>query len=186
MKKIFRGFVYLYHQAQQERALVKTFSDIRMENNVSIKGDFQNFKYGKNLLIQSNTVIHLGGMEWSAFQGSLIIGDNACLSPNTVIYAAGPYGVKIGDNFDCGPGVKIFASKTNVRDASVHDFGLVSIGNNVTLYANVVISPGVTIGDNVVIGANSVVTRDIPSNSLAIGNPCSVVKTDIRKPSEKS
>ena len=33
---------------------------------------------------------------------------------------------------------------------------------------------GVTIGDNVVIGAGSVVNKDIPSNSVAVGNPCKV------------
>ena len=32
-------------------------------------------------------------------------------------------------------------------------------------------SPGVTIGDNVVIGAGSIVNKDIPSNSVAVGNP---------------
>ena len=35
---------------------------------------------------------------------------------------------------------------------------------------------GVTIGDNVTIGAGSVVTKDIPSNTVAYGNPCRVVK----------
>ena len=36
--------------------------------------------------------------------------------------------------------------------------------------------PGVTIGDNVVIGAGSVVNKDIPSNNVAVGNPCKVIK----------
>lgn len=36
--------------------------------------------------------------------------------------------------------------------------------------------PGVTIGDNVVIGAGSVVTKDIPSNVIAYGNPCRVIR----------
>ena len=36
--------------------------------------------------------------------------------------------------------------------------------------------PGVTIGDNVVIGAGSVVTKDIPSNVVAVGNPCKVLR----------
>ena len=33
-----------------------------------------------------------------------------------------------------------------------------------------------TIGDNVVIGAGSIVTKDIPSNVLAVGNPCKILR----------
>jgi len=40
-----------------------------------------------------------------------------------------------------------------------------------------VINPGVSIGDNSVIGSGSVVTKDIPSNVVAIGNPCKVLRT---------
>ena len=41
--------------------------------------------------------------------------------------------------------------------------------------SNVTILPGVAIGDNVTIGAGSVVTKDIPSNSIAVGNPCTAL-----------
>lgn len=53
----------------------------------------------------------------------------------------------------------------------------VTIGDDVWIGGNVTILPGVTIGDNVVIGAGAVVTRDIPSNSLALGVPARVVRT---------
>ncbi len=53
----------------------------------------------------------------------------------------------------------------------------VTIGNNVWIGGSVTILPGVTIGDNVTIGAGSVVTKDIPSNSIAVGNPCKAIKT---------
>ena len=53
----------------------------------------------------------------------------------------------------------------------------VTIGNDCWFGANVVVCPGVTIGDNCVIGAGSVVTKDIPSNSVAVGNPCRVQRT---------
>ena len=36
--------------------------------------------------------------------------------------------------------------------------------------------PGITIGDNVVVGAGSVVTKDLPSNVVAVGNPCRVLR----------
>lgn len=52
----------------------------------------------------------------------------------------------------------------------------VHIGENCRIGAGAVIVPGVTIGDNTVIGAGSVVTKDIPSNSAAVGNPCKVLR----------
>ncbi len=52
----------------------------------------------------------------------------------------------------------------------------VHIGRNCWLGAGVIVLPGVTIGDNTVIGAGSVVTKDIPSNVVAVGNPCRVLR----------
>lgn len=52
----------------------------------------------------------------------------------------------------------------------------VTIGDNVWIGGGAVILPGVTIGDNVVIGAGSVVARDIPDNTIAVGNPCRAVR----------
>ena len=52
----------------------------------------------------------------------------------------------------------------------------VHIGKNCWIGAGVLIVPGITIGDNVVVGAGSVVTKDIPSNVVAVGNPCRVLR----------
>ena len=52
----------------------------------------------------------------------------------------------------------------------------VRIGKNCWLGAGVIVMPGITIGDNVVIGAGSIVTKDIPSNVVAVGNPCRVLR----------
>ena len=52
----------------------------------------------------------------------------------------------------------------------------VRIGKNCWIGAGALVMPGVTIGDNSVIGAGSVVTRDIPSNVVAAGNPCRVLR----------
>ena len=37
--------------------------------------------------------------------------------------------------------------------------------------------PGVTIGENCIVGAGTIVTKDIPANSIAIGNPAKVIKS---------
>lgn len=50
------------------------------------------------------------------------------------------------------------------------------VGNDVWIGQNVTILPGVKIGDGAIIGANSVVAKDIPAYSVAVGNPCRVVK----------
>lgn len=53
--------------------------------------------------------------------------------------------------------------------------GRITIGNNVQFAHHCMVLKGVTIGDNCFIGANSVVTKDIPSNSIAVGSPCRVI-----------
>jgi maltose O-acetyltransferase len=50
----------------------------------------------------------------------------------------------------------------------------ITIGDDVWIGAGTIVFPGVTIGDAVTIGAGSLVTTDIPSHSLAFGQPCRV------------
>jgi acetyltransferase-like isoleucine patch superfamily enzyme len=50
------------------------------------------------------------------------------------------------------------------------------IGDNVFIGVNTVVLMNVTVGNNSVIGAGSIVNKDIPSNTLAIGNPIKVIK----------
>jgi maltose O-acetyltransferase len=52
----------------------------------------------------------------------------------------------------------------------------VTIGNNVWIDGGVKICPRITIDDNTVIGAGSVVVKDIPSNVVAAGSPCRVIR----------
>ncbi|MBM7703071.1 sugar O-acetyltransferase [Metabacillus iocasae] len=88
--------------------------------------------------------------------------------------------VRIGSNCMFAPGVHIYTA-THPLDAETRNSGLesgvpVTIGDNVWVGGGVIINPGVTIGDNAVIGAGSVVTKDIPANTVAVGNPCRVIK----------
>lgn len=74
---------------------------------------------------------------------------------------------RIGKNFRCIHCTTLGAGKN----------GIPTIVDNVSLGANVVIIGGVNIGNNVTIGAGSVVVKDIPNNSVAVGNPAKVIKT---------
>ncbi len=163
----------------------KHFPGTMMEDGVQIKGDLENLKLGKNVILQKGTVINLGGSEWCRNEGSLEIGDDSILSPHCVVYAAGPGGVKIGKHFECGPGVGIYANRTDYVKGSAagnerHLFKRVEIGDNVIIYANAVIGPGVKIGDNAAIAACSAVTRDVPPNSLAGGTPARVLRSSVK------
>lgn len=88
--------------------------------------------------------------------------------------------VTIGDDCFIGPNVSIYTAchstdpvERNTRQEWAEP---VTIGDNVWIGGSVTILPGVTIGDNVTIGAGSVVTKDIPSDVVAVGNPCKVIK----------
>lgn len=88
--------------------------------------------------------------------------------------------ITIGDDCFIGPNVSIYTAchstdpvKRNSRQEWAEP---VTIGNNVWIGGSVTILPGVNIGDNVTIGAGSVVVHDLPSNSVAVGNPCRVIR----------
>jgi len=98
-------------------------------------------------------------------------GDN----PNVYIQANN--GIVFGSNVGIGSGAKIISSNHSNIDHSKQDDSMpIEIGNNVFIGSNSVVLPGIKIGNNVVVGAGSVVTSDIPSNSIAVGNPCKVIK----------
>lgn len=86
--------------------------------------------------------------------------------------------ITIGDDVTIAPRVHILCHDASTKRALGYTkIGHVNIGNEVFIGANTTILPNVNIGDKVVIGANSVVTKDIPNNSVAIGNPCRVIKS---------
>ena len=106
------------------------------------------------------------------------IGENFYANHNLTILDAGK--VQFGDNVFIAPNCGFYTAG-HPLDYETRNKGLeyakpIKVGNNVWIGGNVVVLPGVTIGDNCVIGAGSVVTKDIPENSVAVGNPCRVMK----------
>lgn len=88
--------------------------------------------------------------------------------------------IYVGDNTMFGPNVTLAAAGHPILPelrAKGYQYNLpICIGKNCWLGAGVIVLPGVTIGDNVVVGAGSVVTKDLPSDVLALGVPCRVVR----------
>lgn len=88
--------------------------------------------------------------------------------------------IKIGKNAMLAPNVQIYTAyhpiDPKLRISGIEYGSPVTIGDNVWIGGGAIINPGVNIGDNVVIGSGSVVTKDIPSNCVAVGNPCKVIK----------
>lgn len=108
---------------------------------------------------------------------NISIGENFYANYNCTILDCAK--VTIGDNVLFAPNVSLFTAGHPIhfdpRNAGIEYAFPITIGNNVWVGGGVIINPGITIGDNVVIGSGSVVTKDIPSNSLAVGNPCKVI-----------
>lgn len=108
--------------------------------------------------------VHFGNNVYANFNLTLVddthiyVGDYTLFGPNVVVATAA---------HPITPELRMPVTQFNLP---------VHIGKNCWIGAGAIIVPGVTIGDNVVIGAGSVVTKDIPSNVVAVGNPCRVLR----------
>ena len=112
----------------------------------------------------------------SLIRSGLTVGKNFSRQGGVIIDPPHCWLISIGDNVTLASRVYILAHDASTKmHTGYTKVGNVSIGNNVFVGANSTILPNVKIGNNVVIGAGSVVSRDIPDNSVAVGNPAEVV-----------
>ncbi len=109
---------------------------------------------------------------------NIVLGDKVFFNFNCVVLDV--MKVQIGSGTLIGPNVQIYTAThpLNFREraAGLEYAKPVTIGRDVWIGGSAVICPGVSIGDRTVIGAGSVVTKDLPSNVLAAGNPCRVIR----------
>lgn len=162
-----RGF---FHRLCMPKSIGKR---VKIGRNVEM---YHNIKLSDHVSIDSNVELRC------AKTVSIKIGCNTSISRNTVIFGK----VSIGAHTAIAPGCMIIGVNhgfSNVDELICNQPSIcegVVIGDNIWIGANVVVLDGVQIGTGCVIGAGSVVTKSIPPYSIAVGNPCKVIKSRLQ------
>lgn len=115
---------------------------------------------------------------WCDYGYNIEIGENFYSNHNCVILDGAK--VSFGDNVFIGPDCGFYTAghpiNVEQRNEGLEYAYPITVGSNVWICGGVKVMPGVTIGDNVVIGSGSIVTKDIPSNVVAAGNTCRIIR----------
>ena len=145
-------------------------------------GGGEHIEFGDNVRVsQYCRIICFDNISGEILNPKLTVGNNVFMGRNLTILCADS--VVIED--DCLFGSFCFISDENhgmnpevgVRyECQQISTNQVKIGKNCWIGEKAIILPGVTIGNNTIIGAGSVVTKDIPADSIAVGNPAKVIK----------
>lgn len=144
--------------------------DARVRRGTVIYADVtigDGFNTGHNALVREDTAVGdevLVGTD-TVIDGTTVIGSHVSLQ--TGVYV--PTNTDIGDNVFLGPRVVLTNDPYPVR-RDVEMSGP-TIEDGASIGANATILPGVTVGENAFVAAGAVVTRDVPSDTLAVGTP---------------
>lgn len=154
-----------YEQKEEKRIILKQLFG-QTGTNVSVGSPFC-CDYGRNIYLGNNVSINMNCTFVDCNQ--IVIGDNVLIASNVQLYTA-THPVELAERLtpDWNGETGEYFCRTYALP--------IKIGNGCWLGGGVIVLPGVTIGDGSVIGAGSVVTKDIPENSLAVGNPCRVIR----------
>jgi len=139
-------------------------TDAHLREDVSVRGALV---MGKKAYVERETIIN-----GPVTIGSSVFINNRCeINGETIIE----------DDVTIGPGVR-FLSKTHeigsesFRAGNLHHRPI-RVGRGVWIGGGAIILGNVTVGRGAVVGAGAVVTRDVPENSVVVGNPARVIKT---------
>lgn len=165
-RKLLREYNKLDYEQKAEKSniLRELFGEIG--TNVSVGSPFI-CDYGRNIHIGNNVSVNMNCTFVDC--NKITIGDNVLIASNVQLYTA-THPVELTDRLT--PDWKLESKEYFCRTYALP----IKIGSGCWLGGGVIVLPGVTIGEGSVIGAGSVVTKDIPANSLAVGNPCRVIR----------
>lgn len=154
-----------HEDRDEKREILETLFD-KIGSNVNIDTPFY-CDYGKHISIGNNVIVNINCIFVDC--NRITIGSNVLIASNVQICTA-THPVKpderLVQDWEPNPDVPYF--RTYALPVTIED--------NAWIGASVTILPGVTIGKNSVIGAGSVVAKSIPPDSLAVGNPCRVIR----------
>lgn len=157
---------------------IKAKSLCQKYNNISYENFDDKNKIINELFGKTADSFHIEAPFYCDYGYNIEIGENFYSNHNLVILD--PAKVTFGDNVFIGPNCGFYTAQhplnVETRNKGLEYAYPIKVGNNVWIGGNVIVLPGVTIGDNCTIGAGSVVVKDIPSNTVAVGNPCKVIK----------
>lgn len=135
-----------------------------------------------SLIIEDNTVLRNVNIEIIGDNCTLKIGKYGMIGDNCYFSVKEGTTLRIGDNCGLSRNVKIMTSDGHPifkEKQRINEAKDILLGSNIWIADNVTILKGCRVGDGSVIGINSTVTKDISSNSVAVGNPAKEVENNI-------
>ena len=178
-QKMIEGLAYQANDKELVKERLYAKKELKKFNDSEVQHVKQRKLILKQLFGESDANFYVEPPFRCDYGYNIFIGDNFYANYNLTILDCAK--VSIGRNVMFGPNISLFTAGHPIhfepRNAGWEYAYPISIGDNVWIGGCTVVNPGVNIGENVVIGSGSVVTKDIPSNSVAVGNPCKVIRS---------
>lgn len=150
---ILSSFAYFIHEHVIWRKQIHRTGDFRIHSRASLR-NAQNIYLGNDVRITMDCCI------WAEKNSKIIFGDQVLVGPGAKMFC-GNHGTRLN-------GIPMTYQERTEAD--------ITIGNDVWIGANSIITSGVSIADGVIVAAGSVVTKDIPANTIIGGCPAKVIK----------
>lgn len=166
------------YKAKLRRAGAQIARDVQIHELNLLSGDPRGFACGARGYFSAGSKVLIGAFQGAA--GRIQIGEGFFINHYAILDCH--HSITIGACVLIGPHTYICDFDHDTTPGSHHqeDQGKkaapVAIGSGVWIGAGVIVLKGVSIGENAVVGAGSVVTRNVPANSIVVGNPARVLR----------